>query len=50
MIKIAILERGTSVLAKSQDDFYDPGIVCGHFREGVNVGYEIELDDGVTKR
>ncbi|KAG8178348.1 hypothetical protein JTE90_027218 [Oedothorax gibbosus] len=50
LIKVAILEKGTSVFAKSQDDYYDPGIICGHFREGSNVGYEVELDDGVTKR
>lgn len=35
---------------QSPDDFYDPGIVCGHFREGNKVGYEVELDNGVTRR
>ena len=50
LIKIAILPKGTSVLVQTPDGFYDPGIVCGHFREGSKVGYEVELDNGVTRR
>ncbi|XP_035228136.1 TP53-binding protein 1-like [Stegodyphus dumicola] len=50
LIKLAMLQLGTSVLVLSADGFYDPGKVCGHFREGNKVGYEVELDNGVTKR
>ncbi|KFM59986.1 Tumor suppressor p53-binding protein 1, partial [Stegodyphus mimosarum] len=50
LIKLAMLQLGTSVLVLSADGFYDPGTVCGHFREGNKVGYEVELDNGVTKR
>ncbi|XP_054718571.1 TP53-binding protein 1-like [Uloborus diversus] len=51
LMKLAMLQIGTSVLVQSSSDqFYDPGIVCGHFREGNKVGYEVELDSGVTRR
>ncbi|GFR26639.1 TP53-binding protein 1 [Trichonephila clavata] len=50
LIKVYNLEKGTSVLAMSPDDFYDPGIVCGHYTDATGSGYEVELDNGVTKR
>ncbi|GFY59134.1 TP53-binding protein 1 [Trichonephila inaurata madagascariensis] len=50
LIKVYNLEKGTSVLAMSPDDFYDPGIICGHYTDSTGSGYEVELDNGVTKR
>ncbi|GFS55735.1 TP53-binding protein 1 [Nephila pilipes] len=50
LIKVYNLEKGTSVLAMSPDDFYDPGIICGHYTDATGYGYEVELDNGITKR
>ncbi|XP_022246006.1 TP53-binding protein 1-like isoform X2 [Limulus polyphemus] len=50
LLVMALLHEGLSVLALSEDDYYDPGIVRGHYREGNEVGYVVERDDRVTKR
>ncbi|XP_076330503.1 uncharacterized protein LOC143236114 [Tachypleus tridentatus] len=50
LLVIALLHEGLSVLALSEDDYYDPGIIRGHYREGTEVGYVVERDDRVTKR
>lgn len=50
LIKVYNLEIGSSVLVMSSDGFYDPGIVCGHFKDSTGSGYEVELDSGITKR
>jgi len=50
LIRISILQLNTKVFVQSPDGFYDPGVVCGHFREGDKIGYDVELDSGITKR
>ncbi|XP_055946073.1 uncharacterized protein LOC129976491 isoform X1 [Argiope bruennichi] len=50
LIKVYNLELNTSVLVMSLDGFYDPGIICGHYKDSTGSGYEVELDSGITKR
>ncbi|CAL1264124.1 unnamed protein product [Larinioides sclopetarius] len=50
LIKVYNLEPGTSALVMSPDGFYDPGIICGHYKDSTGSGYEVEMDSGITKR
>lgn len=50
MVKIAQLPKQCSVLVRSADDYFDPGIITGHFRDGQECGYIVEQDNGLTKR
>lgn len=50
MVKIAQLPKQCSVLVRSADDYFDPGIITGHYRDGQESGYIVEQDNGLTKR
>ncbi|XP_042904291.1 protein hsr-9 isoform X2 [Parasteatoda tepidariorum] len=50
LIKASYIQPGTSILVQNPESYFDSGIVRGLFREGNKVGYEIELDNGTTKK
>ncbi|GBM19260.1 TP53-binding protein 1 [Araneus ventricosus] len=50
LIKVYNLELRTGVLVMSPDGFYDPGMICGYYKDSTGSGYEVEMDSGITKR
>ncbi|GIY90887.1 hypothetical protein CDAR_491063 [Caerostris darwini] len=50
LIKVFNLDIGTAVFVMSSDNYYDPGIICGHYKDSTGSGYEVEINTGVTKR
>ncbi|XP_064459728.1 TP53-binding protein 1-like isoform X2 [Ornithodoros turicata] len=50
LLVIPRLPRGQSVMVKSSDDYYDPAIVRDYYRQGSEVGYVVEMDDGSLSR
>ena len=47
-----LLPAGQSVMAQGEveEDFYEEGIIVGHYREGASRGYEIQIQSGAISR
>ena len=47
-----LLPAGQSVMAQGEveDDFYEAGVIVGHYREGNSRGYEIQTQSGAISR
>lgn len=47
-----LLPAGQSVMAQGEveEDFYEEGIIVGHYREGTSRGYEIQTQSGAISR
>ena len=48
-----LLPAGQSVMAQGgrlEDDFYEEGVIVGHYREGNSRGYEIQTQSGAISR
>lgn len=47
-----VLPAGQSVMAQGdvEDDFYEQGVIVGHYREGDERGYEIQTQSGAISR
>ena len=47
-----LLPAGQSVMAQGdvEDDFYEGGVIVGHYREGNSRGYEIQTQSGAISR
>lgn len=45
-----LLSAGQSVMVQGEDNFYEEGVIVGHYRNGDERGYEIQTQSGAISR
>lgn len=45
-----LLPAGQSVMVQGEDNFYEEGVIVGHYRDGDERGYEIQTQSGAISR